>query len=449
MGIRIFSIIINRIDHTNYTLDVCYYSFTHVNIAFAIKRAKERGVRVRMIYESENETDEIRFLRDVVGIPMINDTYGANSGYGAMHDKFVICDNRDKSTGADDWLWVGSANATYNGSQNNAENMLLIQDEALCNAYTKEFDEMWGSSTDEPNADQSRFGDRKLDNTPHRFNINGIWVEQYMSPSDNTEQHMIDVIRQAQKSIYFCILSFTSDNISRAMQNRYYSIPDFWLRGVFEATNIEDTGSEYPKMAGTAPNSWSTPADVHKDILPDFLHHKYMLIDAALPHEEQIVITGSHNFTVSANTRNDENALIIHSNRIANLYLQEFAARYKESGGQADITTGIVSRRDDEGVRINFRLTQNYPNPFNSTTIIPISSVQYPITDQSQPLNLLITDILGRLVRKFSLTPTDIERQFILWDGKNNDGTVVPSGLYFAKISGDFSSNTIKMVHMR
>src|SRR2546425_7892450 len=42
---------------------------------------------------------------------------------------------------------------------------------ALANAYTLEFNEMWGSSTDAPNASSSRFGARKLDDTPHKFAI--------------------------------------------------------------------------------------------------------------------------------------------------------------------------------------------------------------------------------------------------------------------------------------
>ncbi|MCU0613306.1 MAG: hypothetical protein MUE60_16160, partial [Candidatus Eisenbacteria bacterium] len=45
------------------------------------------------------------------------------------------------------------------------------------------------------------------------------------------------------------------------------------------------------------------------------------------------VITGSHNWSSSAETTNDENTLIIHSPVIANLYLQEFAARYHAAGG--------------------------------------------------------------------------------------------------------------------
>jgi len=419
-----------------------------VNIAFAIKRAKERGVSVRMIYERDNESDEIKFLRDVAHIPIINDTFGANSGGGAMHDKFVICDYRDKSTGADDWLWVGSANATYGGSSGNAENMLLIQDEALCATYTREFNEMWGSDTETPNSGLSRFGSRKQDNTPHRFNINGVWIEQYMSPSDNTESHIINAIATAEKSLYFCILAFTSNGISKAMRDKYYSIPDFWLRGVFEAQNVNINGSEYPYMAGTGTYAWSPPADVHKDVIPYYLHHKYMIIDAALPNSDPVVVTGSHNWTYSANSRNDENTLIIHDRRITNLYLQEFAARYHESGGTGDIITGVNERLSDALMPTDYRLEQNYPNPFNESTFIPVHLPSNSLL-QKRNITLVITDVLGRTIRQYSLAMQNRREQNVLWDGKDENGKSVPSGIYFAGIKGDMAGNFIKMAYIR
>jgi phosphatidylserine/phosphatidylglycerophosphate/cardiolipin synthase-like enzyme len=48
------------------------------------------------------------------------------------------------------------------------------------------------------------------------------------------------------------------------------------------------------------------------------MHHKVIIID------DQIVVTGSYNFSQSAKTRNDENTLIIHSPEIAEIYKQEF-----------------------------------------------------------------------------------------------------------------------------
>jgi phosphatidylserine/phosphatidylglycerophosphate/cardiolipin synthase-like enzyme len=48
------------------------------------------------------------------------------------------------------------------------------------------------------------------------------------------------------------------------------------------------------------------------------MHHKVIIIDG------QTVLTGSYNFSASAETRNDENTLVIHNSRIADQYLDEF-----------------------------------------------------------------------------------------------------------------------------
>ena len=49
------------------------------------------------------------------------------------------------------------------------------------------------------------------------------------------------------------------------------------------------------------------------------------------------MLTGSHNWSNSANVRNDENTLIIHDQDIANQYFQEWMARFDELGGEQGI----------------------------------------------------------------------------------------------------------------
>ena len=85
------------------------------------------------------------------GIPYINDAYGINDGSGLHHNKFFIIDYRG---GAPDSVWVimGSWNPTDPGTNDDRQNLVLIQDVALAGAYTVEFQEEWGSNTDTPNS---------------------------------------------------------------------------------------------------------------------------------------------------------------------------------------------------------------------------------------------------------------------------------------------------------
>lgn len=72
-------------------------------------------------------------------------------------------------------------------------------------------------------------------------------------------------------------------------------------------------------------------------------------------------------------------------------------------------------------------LNQNYPNPFNSTTIITLKGnpAVYPSVE--------IYDILGRMVRRLKNVN---DRGMYIWDGRDERGGPVSSGLYFYRISG-------------
>ncbi len=82
----------------------------------------------------------------------------------------------------------------------------------------------------------------------------------------------------------------------------------------------------------------------------------------------------------------------------------------------------------------NFELSQNYPNPFNSSTIIQfrVGSLEFgkPI-----PTTLMIYNLLGQKVK----TLVDEEKQSgtyqVVWDGKDNSGKEVSSGIYFYQLS--------------
>ena len=440
------TIIVERINQARYSIDAHYYSFTHADIAMALVNAKRRGVSVRFICDDAANTsnnDRITWLKEA-GIPVIDDLYGVNDSTAASHNKFVIIDHRDKSSGADDYLWTGSSNASLAGATKNGENMLLIQDESLCAAYTIEFNEMWGSQTELPNPLLSRFGARKTDNTPHRFNIGGRWIEQYMSPSDNTESRIISAIQSADYSLDFCILAFTQNTILNAMRSQFAAIPGLTIRGVFDRSSVSSDYSVYDAMAGSGSTAWTPPADVHLDILSADLHHKYLIVDANHASSDPTVVTGSHNWSNAANTRNDENTLIIHDRHLANLYSQEFSARYRESGGTGEITSGIAAAGAHEQQPLRFILGQNYPNPFNSRTVIPCS---FPAEGEGETI-VVIYNAAGVEVDRLTFAGCRAGPHEVIWEARDRSGNALPSGLYFACLRGE-PAQVVKMLLIR
>jgi len=201
--------LINRIDQAGYSIDACFYHLNLPNVTTALIRAKGRVVTVRFITENENAGEyEITELKEN-GILVIDDSFGKNDGEGFMHNKFAIFDYRDKTSTADDWIWTGSYNLTENGTQKNANNVIEIQSNLLAQAYTQEFEEMWGSATDSPDSAKSRFHGRKADNTAHKFKFNESLVKLYFCPTDGATEKIVKAIGTADYNICFCIFAFS------------------------------------------------------------------------------------------------------------------------------------------------------------------------------------------------------------------------------------------------
>ncbi|MFZ0390677.1 MAG: carboxypeptidase regulatory-like domain-containing protein, partial [Calditrichia bacterium] len=104
------------------------------------------------------------------------------------------------------------------------------------------------------------------------------------------------------------------------------------------------------------------------------------------------------------------------------------------------VSTGM---NDPEALPTVFALSQNFPNPFNPTTTI---KYQLP---QAVDVRLEIYNVLGQKVRTLVNNRMDVGRYEVTWDGQNDLGQKVGSGLYIYRIqAGDFVK-TQKMILMK
>lgn len=91
-----------------------------------------------------------------------------------------------------------------------------------------------------------------------------------------------------------------------------------------------------------------------------------------------------------------------------------------------------------------FALFQNYPNPFNAETMI-----QYQIADARQPVRLVIFDILGKKVRTLVNENQSAGFYRVKWDGKDDHGKDVSSGIYVYRIDAGNLSESKRMILVR
>ncbi len=90
-----------------------------------------------------------------------------------------------------------------------------------------------------------------------------------------------------------------------------------------------------------------------------------------------------------------------------------------------------------------FVMYQNVPNPFNPATKISFS------IPESGHVDLRVYDVAGRLIRTLVDGKLAADRHEVIWDGTNNGGRRVASGVYFYRIEAGKHEMTKKMVLLR
>ncbi len=213
------------------------------------------------------------------------------------------------------------------------------------------------------------------------------------------------------------------------MRAKYTSVPGFYVRGVHESGNASATGSEYPEMKGIGGTSpWSPAADVWTDTESGLHHHKYLIIDEGRAASDPILVTGSHNWSNAANTVNDENTIVFHSQRIANLYMQEFRARYTAAGGSANFTVGVPPV-----VAGSLAFAAPTPNPTSGGRTTSFALSVPAGMGAGDRLVLELYSAAGRRVRTLVDRPATAGAVTVAWDGADDDGRDVAPGIYFAR----------------
>jgi phosphatidylserine/phosphatidylglycerophosphate/cardiolipin synthase-like enzyme len=290
-------VLVAALDKARLSVNVAAYSLNLWSIRDALINAHKRGVVVRMVMESDDmDNQEVQQIMDA-GIPIIGDQQ-----QGLMHNKFIVIDRLD--------VWTGSMNYTTSGVYEDNNNLIHIRSSQVAEDYSNEFNQMFTYHL---------FGPDKIAGMPNpKVSLDGTTLEIYFSPEDKAASRIIELIQGAQESINFLAYSFTSTDIGFAMIER--SQAGVTVAGVMDDGQVNSSQStEYDPLTQAGLN-------VRLDgNLIGLMHHKVIIID------QKVVITGSYNFTESAETTNDENVVIIFSPEIAVKYTEEFQRVYQQA----------------------------------------------------------------------------------------------------------------------
>jgi phosphatidylserine/phosphatidylglycerophosphate/cardiolipin synthase-like enzyme len=375
--------IIETISQAKLSIDIAVQELRLPKIAQALVEKQKAGVKIRIILENtynkpwsnlsslevgklkqrerEKYQDYAQFIdlnqdgklsdaeisqRDALAllnnakIPKIDDTSDGTRGSGLMHHKFVIVDNR--------FLIVTSANFTMSDihgdfknleTSGNANNLLKIDSPELATVFTEEFNLMWGDG----NKGTKKFGLKKPNRAAKKIKLGNSQITINFSPISptqpwiNSSNGLINQsLETATKSVDMALFVFSEQRLANTLENRHQEKVD--IRALIDQNFAYRPYSEALDMMGVALSNkckyevnnqpWKNPiTTVGVPVLAkgDLLHHKFGIVD------QQIVITGSHNWSEAANYGNDETLLLIDNPVVAAHYQREFERIFKNS----------------------------------------------------------------------------------------------------------------------
>jgi phosphatidylserine/phosphatidylglycerophosphate/cardiolipin synthase-like enzyme len=139
----------------------------------------------------------------------------------------------------------------------------------------------------------------------------------YFSPNGGAQDAVTAQIAKAQRSIDIAMYSFTSREIAQALveaKKRQVKV-----RVVLDNAQIKEQFSKSRYLIGKGIN-------VKFRLGPGLMHNKFAVIDG------RVLLTGSFNWTASADKKNAENLLIITNKELAQKYLRQFKLLWSQSG---------------------------------------------------------------------------------------------------------------------
>jgi len=97
----------------------------------------------------------------------------------------------------------------------------------------------------------------------------------------------------------------------------------------------------------------------------------------------------------------------------------------------------------DTGIPQNFQLEQNYPNPFN-----PNTNLVYSVPVRSQ-VSLAVYDLKGKKIKQVFKGIQNPGKYKTMWDGTDETGNSITSGVYFAVLKSDLNIDVRKMIFIK
>lgn len=290
---------INLVDNAENSIDIAIYGYENIDrVTEALLKAKNRGVKIRFIYDENSNGESIYYTCNNL-IKQISDKFRSDTSDSVsqsnmlMHNKFVIFDNKIVYTGSMNFSKTGFSGYDYN-------DVAIIKSKEIAHLYTNEFEQML----------EGKFHNKKQhNNIPNKFQVGNSNIEIYFSPQDKSSLRIVQLIKNAQKYVYVPTFLITHTEISKELIAAHKRGID--IKILMDANNVYTKNTKHQVLRENG-----IPVKIEN--YAGKLHSKTMIID------DKYIIMGSMNFSNSGENKNDENTIIITNPRLAQSYKNFF-----------------------------------------------------------------------------------------------------------------------------
>ena len=291
---------VNLVDNSKTSIDIAIFGYNEIPaITDALQKAKNRGVKIRFIYDEpfdvlETYYNDNRIIKNLASVSASDRNLRAKSSSNyLMHNKFVIFDEAT--------VYTGSMNFSSTGlSGYDVNDIVVIQSKEVADLYQKEFEQMLKG--------KFHTAKEKLPNN-RTFKLGDTAIEIYFSPKDKSSGRIVQILKSAKKYIYVPAFLITHQGISTELINAKNRGVD--VRIILDANSTSTKNSKHKILR-------SNGIQLKTENYAGKLHSKMIIVD------DEYLITGSMNFSNSGEDKNDENLLIINDSKIAKLHKDFF-----------------------------------------------------------------------------------------------------------------------------
>jgi phosphatidylserine/phosphatidylglycerophosphate/cardiolipin synthase-like enzyme len=274
----------------------------------------------------------------------------------SVHNKFVV--ESDAAGNVAGRVLTGSTNWTTSGLCTQLNNVLIVENATIAGRFLDQWGKLVADGDDMPAA-------LKASNSNPTSDSN---ISVYFAASNGEAEFkpVLDLIAGAEEGILFLMFMPGQSPLLSALLDRVEK-NDVYIRGVVSSVTTSKNGGAIGSVGGQVIKSGAPAQEFHHDVelpagvgegekpswaeteftvseihgahLMAIVHSKTIVIDPFSPN--CAVITGSHNFSDSASTKNDENLVIIRGNtKLAQAYALHINGVYDHYSWRAFLASG-------------------------------------------------------------------------------------------------------------